>query len=93
MPGRLSYAMSSTRTKSKTLLSWLQYSSTHWGPSMPSRIGVAEVRLPAAVRGRHGNPTSAAFISEPSRFFPVAMFFGTWMKCPDTDWVEPGAKS
>ena len=32
-------------------------------------------------------------ISEPSAFFPVAMFFGTGMKCPLTVWVEPGTKS
>ncbi len=72
--------MSSTRTKSKTLLSWLQYSSTHWGPSIRWRTVVRRSVCQLPFVGGAGYPTSADFISEPSGFFPVAMFFGTWMK-------------
>ena len=80
MPGRLSYAMSSTRTNWKTWLRWLQYSSTHWGPSIATGPG-AEVRSASSrPLGGAGSPTSADVISEPSGFFPVAMFFGTLMK-------------
>ena len=62
-PGRLSYAMSSTRTNWNTLLMSLQYSRTHCGPSMPT--GVAERRsvcqLPcrSAAAGSPCRPPSA----------------------------------
>ncbi len=93
MPGRLSYAMSSTRTNWKTLLRSLQYSSTHWGPSMPSGHGRRRSVCQLPLVGGAGYPTSAALISEPSAFFPVAMFFGTLMKCPLTSVPDPGATS
>ena len=83
-PGRLSYAMSSTRTNSNTLFWTAQYWSTHCGPSIPVGVGIRRSRcqLPSFGGDGKGPPwaagTSAAFISEPSGFFPVAMFFGTW---------------
>src|ERR671911_2226391 len=79
MPGRLSYAMSSTRTNSKTLFSTAQYWRTHCGPSMPI-AGARRSRCQLPSAGGSGKPTSSARISVPSAFNPVAMFSGTWTK-------------